>query len=100
MFNNGNNPGDETSYAHVLQFYIPVIAQETWNVHRAPCGVYNMQGYERRNLESKTIYKRFTNKKGNVVTQILPQLIDIFMFEFNKKKRDKKKKSKKNVVIL
>ena len=95
LFNNGNNPGDETSYAHVLRFYMPMIAQETWDKHGAPLGIYNMQGYKQRNLESKTIYKRFTNKKGNIVAQILPRLIDIFMFEFNKKKTRLKKKIEK-----
>ena len=94
LFNNGSKPSNETSYAHVLRFYIPVIAQETWDVHKAPCGVWNMQGYERRNSESKTIYKRFTNKKGNIVAQILPRLIDIFMYEFNKNKRDKKNRKR------
>ena len=35
LFNDGHNQG-ETSYAHVLRFYMPKIAQETFDRHEAP----------------------------------------------------------------
>ena len=55
LFNNGDNQG-ETSYAHVLRFYMPKIAQETFDRHDVPLGVYSMQGYERyRNTIVKNI---------------------------------------------
>ena len=46
LFNNGDNQG-ETSYSHVLRFYMPKIAQETFDRHAAPLGIFSMQGYER-----------------------------------------------------
>ena len=37
-----------------------------------------MQGFEHRNKESKTCFVKFTNKKGNVCTQVLKRLWDLF----------------------
>ena len=37
-----------------------------------------MQGYERRNKESKNTLRRFSNKKGDIVTPNLKRLWDVF----------------------
>ena len=59
-----NKKGDrETFYLHCLRFYMPDIAQTTWEKHRLGVGIFTMQGYERRNIESKNVLNRFTNKK-------------------------------------
>ena len=38
----------------------------------------NMQGYERRNKESKNIVRRFSNHRGNLVIPNLKRLWDVF----------------------
>ena len=40
-------------------------------------------GYERTNKESKHLFKRFTNKKGNVVKQNMSRLWDIYNYDKN-----------------
>jgi len=40
-----------------------------------------MQGFERRNKESKNVYNRFTNKKGNILMNNLKTISDIFIHE-------------------
>ena len=42
-------------------FYIPSHTRITFERHNLGIGIFNMQGFERRNKESKNIYKRFTN---------------------------------------
>mmetsp|Transcript_23467 Transcript_23467/g.34113 ORF Transcript_23467/g.34113 Transcript_23467/m.34113 type:complete len:425 (-) Transcript_23467:41-1315(-) len=42
-----------------------------------------MQGYERRNKESKNTLKRFTNHKGNILVQNMKRLWDIFKHSMN-----------------
>ena len=49
-----NNMGDgENFYHHVLRYYIPHISKITFEKHHLGIGVFTMQGYERRNKESK-----------------------------------------------
>lgn len=71
--------GDQkTFYMHVLRYYIPRISHKTFLEHNLGVGVYTMQGYERRNKESKNTLKRFNNKKGNLVVPNLRWLWDVF----------------------
>ena len=80
----GTQTGDqETFYMHVMRFYIPEIARITYDRHRLGVGIFNMQGFERRNKESKNTLRRFTNNKGNVVLQNLKRLWDIFYHNRN-----------------
>ena len=52
------NEGDcETFYCHVLYAYMPMIVDDTWNKFQLGCGIFNMQGFERRNKESKEIFQ-------------------------------------------
>ena len=59
---------------------MPVVARETWYKHGVGVGIFTMQGFERKNKESKNNYKWFTNKKGDFVLQKLKQLWDVFKF--------------------
>ena len=65
-----NRIGDEeTFYLHVLRYYIPYLSKITLQKHQLGIGIFTMQGYERRNRESKNCFKRFNNKRGNMVCQ-------------------------------
>ena len=75
--------GDETFYMHALRFYMPMIAKHTLSEHKMGLGVFTMQGYERRNKESKNTLRRFGNSKGNIVESNLKRLWDIFFYERN-----------------
>ena len=73
------NIGDcETFYCHVLFGYMPKIVEDTWQKFGLGCGIFNMQGFERRNKESKQIFTKFINGKGNVVMQSLKRLYKKF----------------------
>eukprot|EP00978_Attheya_sp_CCMP212_P012782 scaffold31964_cov35-Attheya_sp.AAC.1 len=79
-----NSEGDdEFLYSHVLWFYIPRMAREIFEKQGVGIGVFTMQGYERRNKESKNIMKRFSNNKGNLVMQNLKRLWDRFFHSIN-----------------
>ena len=74
-----NQPGDrETLYNHVVWGYLPQMACETWQKHNLGIGIFTMQGFERRNKESKNCFRRFTNKRGNTNLQNLKRLWDVF----------------------
>ena len=79
---NPANPGDdEKFYSHVLRFYLPMIAKKTLEENEMGLGIFTMQGFERRNKESKNTLKCFSNNKGNVLTPNLKRLWDIFFYE-------------------
>ena len=79
----GNTGQDETFYMHSLRYYIPKIALETFDKHKTGVGIFNMQGFERRNKESKNCLKRFSNNQGNVVTNNLKRVYDVFEHKVN-----------------
>ena len=66
---------------HYLRFYMPMIARKTMQDHQLGLGIFTMQGYERRNKESKNNLKRFKNGKRSLLITNLKQLWDIFQFE-------------------
>ena len=76
-----NTGYSETLYQHVLRYYVPHIAQVTFDKFKLGPGIFTMQGYERRNKESKNIYRRFNNHKGNILTQNLKRLWDLYHYE-------------------
>ena len=45
--------GNVPSYFHIFRFYMPQIAKVTYEKHKLGLGIFNMQGFERRNKESK-----------------------------------------------
>ena len=69
---------DETYYLHAIRYYIAHFSRDTWKVHKCGIGVFTMQGYERRNKESKNIMRKFSNNKNNILDQILKRLYDNF----------------------
>ena len=73
----------ETFYMHTLRFYIPKIARITYDRHRLGVGIFSMQGFERRNKESKNCLKRFSNNKGNIVVPNMKRLWDVYHHESN-----------------
>jgi len=74
--------GDQdTFYTHTLRYYLPYITEKKINQHKLGLGIGTMQGFERRNKESKNVYNRFTNKKGNILMNNLKTISDIFIHE-------------------
>ena len=69
---------DETFYMHALRCYIPRMARQTFDDHHLGIGIFTMQGYERRNKETKWCFHHHCNGKHNVLTQLLGRLHDIF----------------------
>ena len=79
----GNKGDNETFYLHVLRFYMPKIAKQTLEKHNLGLGIYTMQGFERRNKESKNALRRFCNGKGDILSPNLARLFDLFYFGKN-----------------
>eukprot|EP00551_Chaetoceros_affinis_P016131 CAMPEP_0203712330 /NCGR_PEP_ID=MMETSP0091-20130426/69973_1 /ASSEMBLY_ACC=CAM_ASM_001089 /TAXON_ID=426623 /ORGANISM="Chaetoceros affinis, Strain CCMP159" /LENGTH=776 /DNA_ID=CAMNT_0050590301 /DNA_START=350 /DNA_END=2681 /DNA_ORIENTATION=- len=77
------NGMEETFYCHALRYYIPDITRVTYERHSLGVGIFNMQGFERRNKESKNCMKRFSNNKGNIVVNNMKRLWDVFRHEVN-----------------
>ena len=77
------NGDDETFYMHCLRYYVPKIALETYETHKCGIGIFNMQGFERRNKESKNCLKRFSNNSGNVVINNIARIYDVFNYKVN-----------------
>ena len=76
--------GDEENfYSHYLRFYMLHIARELFESHVIGLGIFTMQGFERRNKESKNTFKRFNNRKGNMLVQNLKRLSDVFRNRIN-----------------
>ena len=80
-FLSGNEVGeDETFYIHTLKYYILARARKTWKDHKCGIGVFTMQGFKRRNKESKNILRQFNNMKNQMLSQILKQFWDSFFY--------------------
>jgi hypothetical protein len=74
---------EETFYLHALRFYIPRIVKQTFDRHGTGIGVFTMQGFERRNKESKNCMKRFSNNRGNMMVNNIKRVWDIFEYDVN-----------------
>ena len=84
FLSDGTKIGEKESfYMHALKNYIPTMARITLERHKLGIGVFNMQGFERRNKESKNTLRRFSNMKGNIVMNNVKRLWDIFYYETN-----------------
>jgi len=55
----------ETFFCHVLRFYLPSTAENTFLQHGLSLGIFSIQGFERRNKESKNTAKQFLTKNVN-----------------------------------
>ena len=77
---------DEIFYLHTLCFYLPVHAQLTFERHKLGLGIFTMQGFKRRNKESKDCIKRFStvNRKSlHFLVNNSRRLIQVFLYEVN-----------------
>lgn len=78
---------DESFYFHCLRYYMPQIAEKTLSDHNLGLGIFTMQGFERRNKESKNTLKRFcsTNRTnlGSLLTNNVRRLQMVFFNENN-----------------
>ena len=70
----------KTFYAHVLFCYYPYLVDKVWEKHKLGIGIFNLQGMERRNKESKTAAKKYYNNKHNVYSQTMNRMYDRFWF--------------------
>ena len=77
------NKSHETFYMHTLRFYLPRICDITYKRHGVGLGIFTMQGFERRNKESKNCMKRFSNMNGNISKNNLKRLYDVFENDTN-----------------
>ena len=76
-----NTMGDsENFYSHALFCYYPQLVDRIWKDHEMGVGMFNLQGMERRNKESKNAAKRFCNGKFNVCVQTMRRKFDFFYF--------------------
>ena len=80
----GSSSGtEETFYLHALRYYMPEIVKVTFERHQVGVGIFSMQGFERRNKESKNCMRRFCNHRGNIVVTNLKRVWDIFEHDIN-----------------
>ena len=56
----------EMSYSHILRFNLVELARIVYERHKVGIGIFTLQGYERRNKESKNIFVKHSNAKGNL----------------------------------
>ena len=64
----------KTFYMHALRFYILAMVNITFDRHGVGIGIFNMQGFERRNKKSNNTLQRFSNNKGDTVIGNLRRL--------------------------
>ena len=50
--------------------------QDTWDKYKLGVGFFTMEGFERRNSESKQVVNNHTNKKGSIAVQSIKKLYD------------------------
>ena len=76
-----NVGNQETFYLHTLRYYMPVIAETTFKRHQTGVGIFSMQGFERRNKESKSSMNKHSNGTGNILISNMRRLWDKFEYD-------------------
>ena len=78
---------DESFYIHCLCNYMPKLAEKTYVDHKVGLGIFTMQGFERRNKESKNTIQRFTTKNRKNLHALLKNNLErlgmVFYYEMN-----------------
>jgi hypothetical protein len=77
---------DETFYFHAFRFYVPKLALLTYERHKLGLGIFSMQGFERRNKESKNTLKQFCTghqKSPKLLVNNMRRLLQVFLYEMN-----------------
>ena len=79
----GNPGGDETFCMYCLRLSLPKLARTTLDKDGYGLGIFTMQGYERRNKESKNTLRCFCNGKGDILKNNVHRLYDVFHYDIN-----------------
>lgn len=66
-------------YLHVVRYYMIPIMKDTWEKYECGVGIFTIQGFERRNKESKYSLSNHNNGKGNIMLQNIAHLCSKFM---------------------
>ena len=66
------------SNSNILRFNLADFARQLYKDHKLGIGVFSMQGFKRRNKESKHIYTHHTNNNGNSSVSTLKGLNRMF----------------------
>ena len=77
---------DVSFYFHTLRFYLPEIAKKTFHNHQLGLGIFTMQGYKRRNKESKNTINRFCTSQhtsNTILVNNIRRLLYVFLLENN-----------------
>ena len=69
---------NETFCIHCLTECMPRLACSLHKNHNVGLGIFNLQGMERRNKESKNAAKRLSDNKHSLAMQALPRCYDLF----------------------
>ena len=76
-----NMLGDnENFYSRVLFCCYPCLMQKNWDEHKSGTGIFTLQGFERRNKESKNSARRFCNGRNNICQKAMNRVHDFFLF--------------------
>ena len=67
----------------MLRFYLPKLMKRLYENHGVGLGICTMQGFERRNKESKNTMRRFFNGKGNILMTNMKRLWSVFFYSKN-----------------
>lgn len=87
---------DENVYMHILLGYFPTIVENTWNDYQLGVGIFDMDGFEHRNKESKEYARKYSNNKHNLSTTTINHLWDFYYHTEGKEKWVKKRKRNSN----
>ena len=77
---------DETFYCHCFRYYLPQLVDITFERHKLGLGIFSMQGFERRNKESKNSLRRFSTmnrKSPYLLVNNMRRLLQVYLYEIN-----------------
>ena len=75
-----------TFYFHCIRLYFPQLADLTFKRHKLGIRTFNVQGFERRNKESKNSINRFATlyrKSDKSMVNNVRRLLNVFLHEMN-----------------
>jgi hypothetical protein len=76
--------GDEPFYFHCLCYYLPKIAEITYSRHKLGIGIFTMQGFERRNKESKGMIRKsstFNWNSPSLLVNNVRRLLQVYWYD-------------------
>ena len=77
-----NNFGDSENFClRALFYHCPQLIQKIFDDHKMGIGIFTLQGFDRRNKESKWVAKIFYNGNHNVCFQVLSRVFDLCFFK-------------------